>query len=298
MSAARIIAIGWLIALGILIPWGVPHAQFQSTGAPYVPTLPAVIDAMFDMARVSTNDYVIDLGSGDGRIVIEAASKHGASGMGVELDANLVRTATEEAKRRGVGDKISFVRQDLFNTDLSRASVLTLYLSRTMNVKLRPRILSELRPGTRVLAHDFDMGNWKPDQHREVAAPGKSYGPPVSQIYLWYVPADIAGKWRWQLTIGGTPHRYEATMRQSFQEIDGEVLVDGGSATTKNIKLRGDALNFTVAREMFGRIITHEFSGRVEGSKATGRVKVSGGGEDATADWVATRVERGIMRME
>ena len=287
-----------VFALCALLPWCAVQAQFQSTGAPYVPTLQNVVDAMLDMALINNNDYLIDLGSGDGRIVIEAASKHGARGMGVELDVNLLFVANELAKKRGVSGRVSFVQDNLFNVDISRASVLTLYLSRTMNLQLRPRIFAQLRPGVRVVAHDFDMGNWKPDLHRQVAVPEKPYGPPVSQVYLWYVPADITGKWRWQLTIAGQPHVYEAKVNQFFQEVDGEILVDGGSAATKNIKLRGDLLSFTLTREMFGQMVVHEFSGRVEGDRAVGRVRVSGSGEDATADWIATRVERGKMRIE
>ena len=298
MSSARAKWIRSLFALCALLPWCAGHAQFQSTGAPYVPTLQNVVDAMLEIALINTNDYLIDLGSGDGRIVIEAASKHGARGMGVEHDVNLLQIANEEAKRRGVSGRVSFVRDDLFSVDVSRASVLTLYLSRPMNLKLLPRIFAQLRPGTRVVAHDFDMGNWKPDLHREIAVPNKPYGPPVSQVYLWYVPADITGKWRWQLTVGGKPRTYEAKVNQRFQEIDGEILVDGGNATTKHIQLRGDLLSLTLAREMFGQLIIHEFSGRVEGDRAVGRVKVSGGGEDATAEWIATRVERGKLRIE
>jgi hypothetical protein len=286
-----------LLALCALLPWRVAHAQ-QAGDVPYVPTPSNVIDAMLDMARVNANDYLIDLGSGDGRIVIEAAKKNGAHGMGIELDANLVFTARQEAGRQGVGGKVTFVAGNLFNADLSKATVLTMYLLGQINIQLRPRLLSELKPGTRVVSHDFDMGNWKPDLQREVPVPGKRYGPPVSRIYLWHVPVNAAGKWRWQLTIGGRPRVYEARVNQLFQEIDGEMLVDGGSATAQNVKLRGDLIGFNLTREMSGQPISHVFDGRIEGDRIVGRVAISGGGEDKTLDWEATRVERGKMHTE
>ena len=185
----------------------------------------------------------------------------------------------------------------MFDFDFSRASVLTLYLLPKINLDLRPRILSGLKPGTRVVSHDFGMGDWKPDQQREIAVPDKSYGPPVSQIYLWYVPANAAGKWRWQLTVDGKPRVYEARIKQFFQELDGDVLVDGSAPAALNARLRGDLLSFTLTREFSGRRVTHEFSGRIEGDKAVGRVRISGG-TDATFDWQATRIERGKITTE
>ena len=288
----------FLLPVCALLPWRAAQAQFETTGAPFVPTLQGVIDHMLNLAAVNANDYLIDLGSGDGRVVIEAATKRGARGLGVEIDVNLVFAANEEARRRGLASRVLFVRADLFKADISKASVLTLYLSRPMNLQLRPRLLTELRPGTRVVAHDFDMGAWKPDMRLEIAIPDKPYGLPVSQIYLWHVPAEVAGKWRWELTVGGKRRVYEARVDQTFQEISGEMMVDGGGATSRNLKLRGDLLDFTLVHELSGQLITHEFSGRVEGERAVGRVRISGGGEIATADWIAARVERGKMRFE
>lgn len=279
-----------------LLTWGVGLAQ-QKGDVPYVPTPWNVVDTMLDMARVSTSDYLVDLGSGDGRIVIEAAKKHGALGMGVDLDANLVSIANHEAERQGVAGRVSFVSGNLFDVDISRATVLTLYLLPHINLRLRPRILSELRPGTRVVSHDFGMEDWQPDQRREIPVPGKPYGPPVSQIYLWYVPANVAGTWRWHLTVGGSTRVYEARVNQFFQEFDGEVSVDGGVSKVQNARLRGELISFTLAREFSGRQTMHEFSGRIEGDKALGRVRLSGAG-NATVDWMATRIQRGKMRIE
>jgi SAM-dependent methyltransferase len=283
----------WLLAL--LLPLRAAQAQ-QTADVPYVPTPWNVVAAMLEIAQVNASDNLIDLGSGDGRIVIEAAKKLGARGMGIELNASLVSDAQLEAKRQGVAGKVSFAHGNLFNFDFSGATVLTMYLFPRINLQLRPRILG-LKPGTRVVSHDFDMGEWKPDQRREIAVPGKSYGPPVSQVYLWHVPANVAGSWRWQLTVGGRPHVYEARVNQRFQTLESEVLVDGGSAVTQSVKLRGDQIELALVREMYGQAVTHEFSGRVEGDSATGRVRLSGG-DSGTLDWRATRIERGTMRTE
>jgi hypothetical protein len=287
-----------LLALyALLLPWRVALAQ-QAADVPYVSTPSNVVAAMLEMARVTADDYLIDLGSGDGRIVIEAAKKSGARGMGVESDANLVSMANEAAKRQGVAGQVKFAQDNLFNADISRTTVLTMYLLPSINLQLRPRILGQMRPGARVVSHDFDMGEWKPDLRREIAVPNKSYGPPVSQIYLWYVPANVAGKWQWRLPVGGTTRLYEARINQTFQELAGETLIDGGTATGQGARLRGDLITLNLAREFFGQKFTHEFSGRVEGDRIVGRVRISGGSENATLDWEATRVERGRMTIE
>ncbi|MBI1991269.1 MAG: class I SAM-dependent methyltransferase [Betaproteobacteria bacterium] len=290
---------GWLLllALCVLPPWRVAPAQ-QAADVPYVSTPSNVVAAMLEMARVTTGDYLIDLGSGDGRIVIEAAKKNGARGLGVELDANLVSMANQAARRQSVAGQVTFVQGSLFDADLSRTTVLTMYLLPSINLQLRPRILGQLRPGTRVVSHDFDMGAWKPDLHREVAVPDKSYGAPVSQIYLWYVPANVAGKWQWRLPVGGTTRLYEARIDQRFQELSGETRVDGGTATGQGARLRGDLVTLNLVREFSGQKFTHEFSGRVEGDRIVGRARISGGSGNATLDWEATRVERGRMTIE
>ncbi len=276
---------------------GPARAQSDRTpDVPYVPTPANVVDAMFEMAKINAGDYLIDLGSGDGRIVIEAAKKFGVRGMGVELDANLVSTANAEAKRQGVAGKATFVRGDLFNLDFSSATVLTLYLYPHINVQLRPRILA-LKPGTRVVSHDFDIGAWQPDQRREIAVPDKPYGAPVSSVYMWIVPADVAGNWRWQMPLAGAPSVFEAVVEQRFQELAAVAIIDGLKVPMRNLKLSGSRISFSLTREMNGRPVTHEFTGRVNGDAAAGNVR-SGAGAEANLDWTAARVARGKMRTE
>lgn len=149
----------------------------------YVPTPQEVVDRMLELGKVTKDDVLYDLGSGDGRIVVTAAKKYGARATGIEIDPELIKKAQENAKQAGVNDKVKFLNQDLFKTDFSDATVMTLYLLPTLNVKLRPRLLKELKPGTRIVSHDFDMGEWKPEITEKVNSGGREH-----IIYVWRVP--------------------------------------------------------------------------------------------------------------
>jgi len=162
---------------------------------PFVVSPDSVTLAMLQIAKVTNEDYVLDLGSGDGRIVILAARRFGARGMGIEINPRLVEKARENARNAGVDNRVSFREQDLFKTDLSTASVVTLYLLPEVNMQLRPKLLA-LRPGTRVVSHDFDMEDWEPDKAMTVDAPDKPIGlGKTSKVYLWVVPARVDGLW-------------------------------------------------------------------------------------------------------
>ena len=285
-----------IIFCGALLAAASAHAQTQPD-VPYVSTPPGVLAAILDMAKVGAGDYLIDLGAGDGRIVIEAAKARGARGVGVELKTNLVQIARAEAQKQGVADRVRFVSGDLFEFDLGDASVLTMYLLPQINVRLRPRLFAQLKPGTRVASHDFGMDDWQPDLQREVAVPGKSYGPPRSQVYLWVMPANVAGTWRWQLPVGGSTTGYEVTIAQRFQKLEISGRVGGAPAQVTDARLNGAEIGFTLTRELFGQPVTHVFSGRVNGDALVGSVKVSIG-EDERLEWEATRAERGTMRID
>jgi SAM-dependent methyltransferase len=161
----------------------------QDTDVPFIVTPDNVTREMLQLAGVRASDYVIDLGSGDGRIVIVAARQFGARGLGVEIVPELVEKSRENARRAGVADRVEFRVQDLFATDLSKATVITMYLLPEVNLQLRSRLLA-LKPGTRIVSHDWDMGDWKPDRVVTVEAPDKPIGrEKVSRLYLWTVPA-------------------------------------------------------------------------------------------------------------
>jgi SAM-dependent methyltransferase len=205
--------------LAVLVVAFPASAQPQSWGwddgtVPYVQTPMEIVERMLRMAEVGKGDHLIDLGSGDGRIVIEAA-KRGATGLGVDLDGSLVKHATENAQKAGVGERARFEVRDFFETDLSRATVVAFYLLPEFNAKLLPRLL-KLKPGTRIVSHDGGIGDWPPDERLEMRAPEKPVGVGgVSRVELWIVPADARGAWtsevplalRGEAEIPGAGHR-------------------------------------------------------------------------------------------
>lgn len=158
------------------------NTQAVDRDVPFVPTPETVVAEMLRLANVNQNDVIYDLGSGDGRIVIEAAQEYGAQGVGIDIDPALVARATENARQAGVSDRAQFIQQDLFETDLSDATVVTLYLLPEVNLRLRPKLLEELEPGTRIVSHAFDMGDWEPEQVVEVD--GRT-------VYYWVVPEEV-----------------------------------------------------------------------------------------------------------
>ncbi len=169
------------LILAFLILLSITHVKAQDNlDVPYVPTPTEVVEAMLKVSKVGKNDVVYDLGCGDGRIVITAAKKYGATGIGVDLNPERIKEANANAAENGVANKVKFYEGNLFDFDFSKASVLTLYLLPDVNMKLRPKILSEMRPGSRVVSHAFNMGDWKPDQ--ELTVDGR-------KIYLWVVPS-------------------------------------------------------------------------------------------------------------
>ncbi len=208
-------------------PAPAPVAE-RDLDVPYVPTPRRVVEAMLDLAAVGPGDHLIDLGSGDGRIAVMAAQR-GARALGVDIDPNRVAEATLAAQAAGVTDRARFRRQDLFDTPLREASVVTMYLLPEVNMRLRPRLLTELRPGTRIVSHNFTLGDWGPDAQREVDA---------SRIYFWVVPAVAAGEWLMEMP-GGASRRL--VLEQSFQTVSG--TLDG--LALRDVSLRGRRLVFT-----------------------------------------------------
>ena len=199
---------------------------------PFVTTPDRVVDAMLSLAGVTARDFVLDLGSGDGRIVITAARKFGARGLGVEIDPALVRQSNDYAARAGVGERARFIEQDLFETDLAPASVITMYLLPDVNLKLRPALL-KLRPGTRVVSHDWDMGDWQPDGKVVVDVPEKTLGlEKKSTLLLWKIPAAVAGVW-----VAGSRLRLE--LRQRYQILEGSVAYRGVTYANATGRLDG-----------------------------------------------------------
>ena len=228
--------------------------------APNVASAMEVVDAMLGLAQVRPGEHVVDLGSGDGRILIAAARSNGARGLGVDIDPARIAEADANARAAGVTGLVAFRRQDLFQTPLAGADVLTLYLTQEVNLRLRPRILAEMRPGARVVSHDYHMGDWRWDQRRRVGA---------ANIYLWIVPARVAGNWT--LTKGG--RSAPLVLEQHYQQLTGTA----GGARVEQGRVNGAAIRF-IADLGEGRQV---FEGRVEGDAIVPA--------EPNADWRAVR---------
>ena len=277
------------------LAWGGADRHALAADVPFVPTPRNVVDAMLALAKVGPDDFLIDLGSGDGRIVIAAAKRFGTRGFGVDIDGALVNTAQREAQSQGVSDKVAFYARNLFITDISRATVVTMYLFPRVNMQLRPRLYTDLKPGTRIVSHDFDMDNWRPDDKVTVPVPDKPYGAPRSDVYLWIVPENAAGTWRWRL--GAPAREYEVVIEQTFQMLGGEATVDGQRVRVENGRMRGDTISFTLVARRDGRDVRHEFAGRVGGEAISGTVTVHALPVQRL-EWNAARAARGKINIE
>ena len=269
-----------------------PQAEAQEElDVPYVSTPHNIVEEMLDVADVGPGDYVIDLGCGDGRIVI-AAARRGAVGHGVDLDPERIREARENARRSGVSDRVMFLKENIFKTDISRASVVTMYLLSSVNDRLRPRLLDELEPGTRIVSHDFDMGTWTPDEYKKVThaddeergwKSGQLMEADNHEIYCWIVPADIEGRWNWQ--INGK--NFTLNVEQKFQEIKPQLTVGGNSLTIEDKMLRGDRISLTAVNTADA---THYvFNGRIVGNQIKGKVQIRSTTKNLIKDWSAVR---------
>jgi hypothetical protein len=257
--AGRMLTATFLVCAAIV---AVAYVGAQGLDVVFVPTPRDTVERMLQITEVGDQDYVIDLGSGDGRIAI-AAGRRGAKALGVDLDPVRIRDAELNAKRAGVSDRVSFRQENLFETDLSPATVLTLYLLPSLNVKLRPKILA-LRPGTRVVSHDFTMGDWKSDLTETTNW----------RIHLWIVPAQVAGTWQ----VRAGDRSFEVTIDQTYQEFRGTAKRDAGTQMLRNTRLRAASIEFTV--DIDGRPET--LRGIVNADRMQGR---SAGG----VEWSAVR---------
>lgn len=259
---------------------------------PYVPTPQDVVERMLQIARVGPSDYVIDLGSGDGRIVVTAARRFGARGFGVDLNPERIRESNENARKAGVTDKVAFYQRDLFQTDLNQATVITMYLLPRVNLDLRPKLL-DLRPGTRIVSHDFSMDDWKPDTYVSMESKDRWSGAGgKSDIFFWIIPAKVAGTWRWDLTVGGKPQPYEVTLEQRYQMVSGAVRIGGRTVNLQDTRLRGEEISFSFTADVNGGPVKHEFSGKVEGDVMNGSATLSGPRIQGQQEWNARRPSR------
>lgn len=237
-------------------------AQPRPLDVPYVPTPTEVVEKMLELVKPTATDYLIDLGCGDGRIPVTAAKKFGTTGFGIDLNPQRIKEAKENAEQNKVTDKVTFVEGDLFKQDISKATILTLYLLPSVNLKLRPIILDTLKPGTRVVSHDFSMDDWQPDQLEKIG---------YKSVYFWVVPAKVNGNW--DVTMGD--RKFSLAINQEFQNFKATPTVDGKLAPVSEGKLNGAQIELTVSlpggppRKLTGRVDGNAITG--EGWKAARR---------------------------
>ena len=263
-----------------------PAWAWDDGTVPYVQTPMEIVERMLRMAEVGRDDYLIDLGSGDGRIIIEAA-KRGARGLGVDIDPNLVKHATENAQRAGVSDRVAFIQKDIFETDLSGATVVAFYLLPDFNAKLLPKLLA-LKPGTRIVSHDGGIADWPPDERLEMRAPEKPVGVGgVSRVELWIVPADARGAWVSEIPAHGGKWRFQ--VKQKYQELEIDVAAQGRDLLVRNSRLRGEEIKIIVTGVVNGRAWHHYFVGLLKDDRIAGELTVSDGNNKRSFPWTATR---------
>ena len=279
------IAFATALALAACTAFAADEPPAKDAG-PYVPSPQSVVADMLKLAEVGPDDFVIDLGSGDGRIVLTAAKVFGARGIGVEIKDELVALSNESARKEGIADRVKFVKQDLFKTDISQATVLTMYLlPDTVNL-LRDKLLRELRPGTRVISHDYPLTGWSHDNYRHMDLKEKVEisGVTTTLIYVYVVPAKVAGRWSASVprTVG---KRMTLDLQQYVNRISGSARIDGKDRPLLAPRLRGDRIEFQVPRRDGGYA---DFTGQVKQNAIEGVAKANG----AETPWRATREAR------
>jgi Methyltransferase domain len=268
LSRARLTTIALTAAAFIAISASTLAERTDAPGLDvrYIPTPPDVVKRMLDMADVKPGDYLIDLGSGDGRIAT-AAAKRGARAFGVDIDPLRIQDAQENARMAGLQGKVSFSRQNLFDARIGEATVVTMYLLRQLNLGLRPRILEELRPGTRVVSHAFGMGDWEPDDHTEVG---------FRHVFMWIVPAKVAGRW----LVQDGAESFALILNQKYQYLKGWAQIAGKRIEISKGRLKGADIWLTLAN---GKT----YRGRVSGDRM--QAVAPGVEAQAAPHWHATR---------
>ena len=268
----RVRFLALLCALCVFAP---ARAATLDVPTPYIPSTHGNVDEMLRLAGVTPQDVVYDLGSGDGRIVISAARDYGARGVGIDIDAGLVRDSTQNARKAGVEDRTEFRHSDIFAVDLRPATVVTMYLLTSLVHKLEAKLLAELRPGTRIVAHDYGFAQWQPDRTMK-----------ISKTYMLYVvPAKVAGAWRIDAPMT-TGREFLLDLNQRYQALSGGVRVQGGFLPAFEAKLSGERVSFVLIDDD----VSYRFEGDVRGDVMEGMVRYGTGPKLNEQRWRAARV--------
>jgi len=282
MSRALLKNLAAILAAAALVAAPSAHAQQrefqpqvgqQGKDVVWVPTPDEVVERMLAMAQTRPEDYVIDLGAGDGKIAIAAAKKFGARSLGVEYNPDMVKHAQRNAQVAGILGRAQILQGDIFATDFSQATVLTLYLLPSLNMKLRPQILT-MRPGTRVVAHAFNMEDWEPDEVSDVEG---------RRTFLWIVPANVTGRWAMEVNSGGNSEKFDLRLDQRYQKIEGAALLGSVEAGLREPRLNGPNISFAYVDN---KGVRRDLTGRVAGGRMEGSFRADGGQEGR---WTAVK---------
>jgi len=251
-----------LLCLAVCIP-----ALAQERFSPFVPSDQENVERMLKLAQLRDDDVVVDLGSGDGRIVLTAARlNQKLRGWGVDIDEKLVHESNAAAHAQGVADRVQFFHRNAFDADLREVTVIAMWLWPEFQLLLRPMILAQARPGTRIITNLWDLGSWKPDE--EDLEP--------QRVSLWIVPARVAGNWSWELPIGGRQVAYSAIKEQRYQVVEGMVRAGNRRELLQDVKLRGEDISFTLMMTIDNvGFVRHVFRGKVQGDAIVGTASVS-----------------------
>ena len=239
----------------------------------WVPTPDEVVDRMLRMAQVTANDYVIDLGAGDGKIAIAAAKNFGARALGIEYNPEMAKHAQGNVEKARVTGRARIVQGDIFITDFTQATVITMYLLPALNLKLRPQILA-MRPGTRVVSHSFTMDDWEADETSSMDG---------RRAYFWVVPANVMGNWMLEVTGGGASEKMELTLEQRYQKIEGNLGLGAIQGGLRDARLRGFNIAFSYVDN---KGVRRDLAGRVSGGRMEGGFRADNGTEGR---WIATK---------
>ncbi len=280
VSYSRWILIGCIIFPRLIAGQDIPlHLD-----VPYVPTPEEVVEAMLDITDVNENDILYDLGCGDGRIVITAAKERGARGVGIDINPKRIEESKENAEEANVMDKVQFIEGDLFLADFREATVVTMYLLPAVNIKLRPRLLRELAPGTRIVSHDFNMNEWEPDS--TIKIPNDFH---THSVYFWTIPANVTGKWEGNISLEEGVVHFTLELDQRYQEVAGLTTMNNSTITIREVTLEGDRIQFRLERNNQGEVGTAFFDGKVSNNTMSGIVRLGTDSTEATHEWKAIR---------
>ncbi|MBN1294450.1 MAG: class I SAM-dependent methyltransferase [Candidatus Latescibacteria bacterium] len=282
-----------ITVISLFMILGYAIAQDWEYDVPFVPTKQKVVEEMLNMAGVNENDILYDMGCGDGRIVITAAKEKGAHGVGIDIDPERIRESNENAEKAGVTDKVKFIEMDLFEADISEATVVSLYLLTEVNLRLRPKLLRELKPGTRVVSHNYAMGNWDYEDYKEIMAEFDEH-----YVYFWIVPANVNGTWEWTESEGQENRRYALKLDQKFTNVEGTITTGGNTTAITEANIKGSRLQFSVEQILNGQKELLYFEGKADGNSIGGTVKMVIRHQNKTVSWRAQRDPRSVKPID